>query len=97
MKKKVAPRYVDVNLVKEALLGWDEDPSDEDLEYAIDNIPIANVKEEKHGKWIDTDRFDFHKTPIYQCSECKKEVADNYINLHKFCLHCGTNMDGGSL
>lgn len=52
-------------------------------------------KEVKHGEWIDTRSFDYHKTPIYQCSECRKEVADSYINLHKYCLHCGAEMDGG--
>lgn len=41
----MSKKYVDVNLVKDALLGWDEDPSDEDLEYAIDEIPTADVVE----------------------------------------------------
>lgn len=51
-----------------------------------------NFKEVKHGKWIDTDTFDSNYSPIYQCSECYKEVADNYISCHKYCLHCGTKM-----
>lgn len=54
----------------------------------------ADVAEVRHGKWIDTETFDNHYTPIYQCSECWKEVADNYISNHKNCLHCGTKMDG---
>ena len=48
-------KYVDVKLVKEALLGWDEDPSDEDLEYAIDNIPTADVVEVKQIEIIRDD------------------------------------------
>ncbi len=61
----------------------------------INEQPIADVYEEVHGCWIDTDKFDNFKTPIYQCSVCIKEVADNYIHLHKYCLHCGAKLDGG--
>ena len=60
----------------------------------IMNIPAADVVEVRHGKWLITDGFDYHKTPIYQCSVCNKEVADYYIELHKHCLHCGAKMDG---
>lgn len=48
----------------------------------------------RHGEWIDTGTFDSHYTPIYQCSGCWKEVADNFISCHKYCLHCGAKMDG---
>ena len=70
----------------------------DDYEYSVEDcpyyIPAADVDEVRHGFWIDTDRFDSFKTPIYQCSKCWKEVADNYIKYHKYCLHCGTEMDG---
>lgn len=56
--------------------------------------PTADVVEVKHGEWLDTGTFDFYKTPIYQCSVCRKEIADNYVNAHKYCLHCGACMDG---
>ena len=42
-KKKKEPRYIDANLVKEALMGWDTDPTDEEIEYTIDKIPTADV------------------------------------------------------
>lgn len=64
-----------------------------DIYLDIDNLPTADVVEVKHGRWFDTDSFDHHYTPIYQCSVCRKEVADNYIDLHKYCLHCGAKMD----
>lgn len=47
----------------------------------------------KHGKWLKTEYFDAHKVPIYQCSVCFREVADNYIKCHNYCLHCGAKMD----
>ena len=62
----------------------------------MSKIPIVDGDGVKHGRWFVTDSFDHHKTPIYQCSVCRKEVADNYINLHKHCLHCGAKMDEGT-
>lgn len=63
---------------------------------AILEAPAADVEPVRHGKWIDTDTFDFHCVHIYQCSNCGKEVADDYISNHKFCLHCGAEMDEGN-
>ena len=92
-KKKKTPRYIDANLAINELTGWDTDATDEEIEYTINKIPTANVEEVKHGRWFDTGSFDHHYTPIYQCSVCRKEVADNFIDLHKYCLHCGAKMD----
>lgn len=58
-----------------------------------EKFPIADVEPVRHGRWLDMDSFDAHYQPIYQCSECRKQVADNYISYHKYCLHCGTKMD----
>lgn len=66
-----------------------------DILDIIDDTSAVNPDDLKpQGQWIDTETFDCHKLPIYQCSVCKKEVADYHINLHKYCLHCGTKMDG---
>ena len=65
-KKKINPRYIDANLAKDALLGWETDPSEMignvqsvmflwivyHLFVRIDNIPTADVAEVKHGEWI---------------------------------------------
>ena len=106
MKKKVAPRYVDANLVKEALLGWDEDPSDEDLEYAIDNIPTANVKEEKHGYWKCKYDEELGETEV-TCSVCgdSRDINGCHVSIHDeplydediYCPRCGAKMDGDSI
>lgn len=44
------------------------------------------------ARWLDTDTFDHHCVHIYKCSACGKEVADDYITNHKYCLHCGSKM-----
>ena len=36
-------RYIDAELAKEALTGWETDPLDEEIERTIDNIPTADV------------------------------------------------------
>ena len=101
-------RYIDANKLIEAILdslGKDTHRTIEaslvhrqehhHLLHIITKQPTADVDEVRHGRWLVTDSFDHHKTPIYQCSVCRKEVADNYINMHKHCLHCGAKMDGG--
>ena len=66
-----------------------------DVIHCIHSAPAADVASVRHGHWIDTDTFDAHYSPIFECSECNKQVADNYISCHKYCLHCGACMDGG--
>ena len=58
-------------------------------ECKIIKIPKFTKALEETGYWIDTDTFDNNLVHIYECSKCHKTVADNYINLHKYCLHCG--------
>lgn len=64
---------------------------------AIDEIledEPADVQEVKHGVWIDTEAYTNHYGHIYECSNCHKEVADDFIVKHTYCLHCGAKMDG---
>jgi DNA-directed RNA polymerase subunit RPC12/RpoP len=58
-----------------------------------DGISSADVREERHGHWIDLEACDIHHVPVYMCSDCFKEVADNYIKNHKYCLHCGAKLN----
>ncbi len=37
--------YIEREAAKEALTGWDTDPTDEEIEYTLDNIPTADVAE----------------------------------------------------
>lgn len=54
---------------------------------------LGNRELNETGYWIDTDTFDNNLVHIYECSKCHKTVADDYINLHKYCLHCGNPKD----
>ena len=83
-KKKINTRYIDANLVKDALLGWETEPTDEEIEYAIDNIPTADVVEVvrckdckyynnryavcEHEHWQDAEGWDEDVLPTDFCS-----------------------------
>ena len=66
---------------------WDE----------VDDMPAADVKPVKHGRWIA--EYDCgYITP--HCSECgetaltKEETGYDYV-YSSYCPHCGAKMDGG--
>lgn len=90
------PRYIDANLAKEALLGWDTDPTDEEIEYAIDEIPTADVEKVKYGKWKPTNIPSYFGGVIYRCSLCDAIDGDHSKILGKYCWKCGARMDEGS-
>lgn len=46
----------------------------------------------KLGSWYPTGYYDAHYIPIYQCTQCGGEVADEHIEKHNYCLHCGCKM-----
>lgn len=58
----------------------------------LDNTPPADVRPVARGEWIETGYFDQDYQPIYECSQCHREVADNFMAKHLFCLHCGADM-----
>lgn len=65
-------------------------------------IPRADVKEVKHGKWIDS----YNDYTVAKCSVCGeeftvcpieyagKEFWDAFESLAKYCSNCGARMDG---
>lgn len=63
------------------------------IEAAIDKVYTADVQKVRHAKWVFTDMYDAHHIPIYECTNCHKEVADVFIKNHLYCLHCGAKMD----
>lgn len=67
---------------------------------SIENAPVADVQEIKHGKWI---KMDIIPDDVdYYCSKCR-----NFIDIATgretpidrgffYCPHCGAKMDGGA-
>ena len=53
----------------------------------IARIPVADVRENVHGEWIDTGSGE-------ECSVCH-EIQYGYDSGRRFCANCGAQMDGG--
>lgn len=76
---------------KKSLTGWETDPTDEEIEYTIDNIPTVDAIPVAHGRW---ERNEHNKIV---CSRCKNEpLLDDFGHwaLSTYCPHCGLEMDG---
>lgn len=81
-------RYVDIecSAVTE-VIGRRAFKSREDIQDFLDNIPTADVKHVKHGRWlINSDGY------YPYCSECKCEPDGRKMSKH--CPNCGVKMDG---
>lgn len=44
-------RLIDADAAKKALTGWDTDPTDEEIEYTIDELPTIEATPVVHGRW----------------------------------------------
>lgn len=91
------PRYIDVDKIgyfcnPECEGKCDKCRKDDRIvsEESIEQIPIADVQEVKHGKWI------FLGSGKATCSNCNRTFADVYDmdNYDNHCRHCGARMDG---
>lgn len=74
--------YIDVDLLKESVLGWNPPLDTEQLKHMIDTIPCADVVEVKHGKWS---RLEGE----FVCSNCYNIASASSA----YCPLCGTKMD----
>lgn len=84
--------YIDVDLLKESVLGWNPPLDTEQLKHMIDTIPCVEVR---HGHWKDV-QYTYFGLKRYICSECSDDEywEKRYIE-HKesFCPNCGAKMD----
>lgn len=73
--------YIDKELAKKTLC--------DDYAYAavelLDEVPVADVAEVRHGKWI---KFKNQR----ECSECGYFYFSNNVNTN-YCCNCGAKMD----
>ena len=84
------PRYSDTEKLKE----WVKEFHPADAYWALsmlENAPIADVMEIKHGHWQQNPHF----KSIYYCSECGRHIEsaiEPSEDTFPFC-HCGAKMD----
>ena len=84
-------RLIYLEDAKEALTGWETDPTDEEIKYTLDNLLTGEAVEVAHGRWnrveVELDRG--VKTHRFACSVCgflKNTLIGNY------CPNCGADM-----
>lgn len=91
-------KYIDVDKLQETICRAVTNPAIKGRFNALINEqPLADVKEVKHGKWIEKEEdlgYD-----VYQCSVCKEEycleTGSPQENNYDYCPNCGARMDGG--
>ena len=87
-------KYVDVDEIKKRIHCDNPEMHDyKTLMAFIDHLQAADVAPVVHAYWIDTDDYINHYGHVYECSNCHREVADDFIAKHTYCLHCGAKMD----
>lgn len=87
-------RLIDAEEAKKALMGWETDPTDEEIEITIDRIPTVDAKPVRHAHWIwKGDEGDSR----FMCSECGgKEYVPTCMgipNIWEYCPNCGARME----
>ena len=106
------PRYIDADKVIEIIKNYGKGAVSErrmtldavdDIVYlaqAIDYIPVADVAEVKHGKWIATDEYMTDECSmcgthiqIEDFEECSYSPKCGIVKLN-YCPHCGAKMGG---
>ena len=94
-------RLIDADEAKKALTGWDSDPTDEEIEYTIDELPTIEAAPVVHGRWKKTyngPRQDINtgeliETYKYDCPFCGYHTGNQGRNFN-YCPNCGARMDG---
>lgn len=93
------PRYIDRDVAIEMIKNDVSDLVYYNKEEAIDClkcVPIVDVEEVRHGKWIYKGRNPV-MSHVFECSVCERWIcansADHVVEEYPFC-HCGAKIDG---
>lgn len=95
------PRYIDADKINAELMDeYHGMISDESMKIykimqMLDNAPIADVEEVRHGKWIYKGHNDMMGY-VFQCSVCDRwrfaNSLENVIEQYPYC-HCGAKIE----
>ena len=86
-----------INLISDMLEDeWGYEGIREDIAFIISKIPVADVEEVKHGKWIGKQLDNFRKYEV-TCSNCGWVGIENYDSYNdpsgfNYCPNCGAKM-----
>ena len=90
-------RYIDADKVMDVYLKYKPTMAVDLLEYEqeLRQLPIADVQEVKHGKWIVSGRTNAFGGKEVTCSECGDTLMIQDMEREHFCRNCGADMRGG--
>ena len=75
--------YINREDAKKSLIGWDTDPTDEEIEYALDNIPTADVVEVVRCR--DCRMFVDDKSAL--TTYCTRECKNLTVKIDDYCSY----------
>ena len=74
--------------------------TDDEKEWEIRRIPSADVAPVRHGHWIfNQDEMSLHCSycdEVFRFEDAEKDECLDFMEYAKYCLACGTRMDGES-
>ena len=76
------------NAIKDAGIAWE-------VKNALKAVPVADVRENRHGYWIKMSKADRDGNVWCMCSECSAGDLQAPGVEVPFCWHCGAEMDLG--
>lgn len=85
-------KYVSVDAVKAALTGWQTEPTDDDIAFALEQIPPANVEPVVNAKWVYYTNEEGRAR--WKCSVCGK-ICRKPPRDKKRCSNCGAHIEMG--
>jgi hypothetical protein len=84
-------RLIYLEDAKEALIGWETDPTDEEIEWTLDQLSKVDAVEVKHGRWVMP-----KESYGLVCSVCGGSCwyydYDQTIGDSNYCPNCGADM-----
>lgn len=93
----MAKRLIDANATKKALLGWETDPTDEEIEYTIEQLPAVDAVEyDVLRKWLHEIAINNVKVPITMDVACEIIVA-RFEGLRMYARANGERRTDGNL
>ena len=82
-------KYIDVEDVKDLLIGLDSLPWEEEVDDIINPLVAEDVKEVVHAKWLGKPFCGYSTVRCSNCSITFKENSGRW----KYCPECGAKMD----
>ena len=80
-------KYIDADALKKELVGWETEPTDEEIEWVIDNAPTADVVEVVRCKDCAWARKVDNREPMFRCVNICRDGCTQWLDSNDFCSY----------